>query len=169
LLSRGETARFDARKKERMLTREQIAARVARELPDGASVSLDPTWAEEIKAKLPAGVRVKEPAEGEVEVAVVAPASITVAGEFAGDVRAAKTVFVIIAQHRSADGVSRVTKPDPSLPNKAQRVLSNLALFDVTPEGLVMREVAQGVSALEVQLESDSPLLASDELRLMNV
>ncbi|MET0285292.1 MAG: hypothetical protein ABW352_12510 [Polyangiales bacterium] len=152
-----------------MLTREQIAARVARELPDGASVSLDPAWADEIKAKLPAGVSLQEPAQGEVDVAVIAPESITVAGEFPGDVRAAKTVFAIIAQHRSADGISRVLKADASLPNKAQRVISNLALFDVTPEGLVMREVAQGVSALEVQLESDSPLLASDELRLMNV
>ncbi len=150
------------------LTREQIAARVARELPNGASVSLDPAWASDIKAKLPAGVSVKEPAEGEVDVAVVAPDQITTAGEFAGSVRAAKSVIAILAQHRT-NGVSHLRKPDASLPSKAHRVLSNLALFDVTAEGLVMREVAQNVSALDVQLESDAPLLASDELKVMNV
>ncbi|HEX5657256.1 MAG TPA: hypothetical protein VFX59_08670 [Polyangiales bacterium] len=151
-----------------MLTRDQIAARVARELPDGASVSLDPAWASEIRAKLPAGVSVKEPAEGELDVAVVAVDTITVAGEFAGSVRAAKSVIAIVAAHK-AEGVSHVTAANASLPAKAQRVISNLALFEVTPEGLVMREVAQGVSALDVQLESDSPLLASDELKVMNV
>jgi acyl CoA:acetate/3-ketoacid CoA transferase beta subunit len=46
-------------------------------------------------------------------------------------------------------------------------VLTSLALFDVTPEGLVMREVVQGVSALDVQLRSDTPLLAADDLKLM--
>jgi acyl CoA:acetate/3-ketoacid CoA transferase beta subunit len=151
-----------------MLTREQIAARVARELPHGASVSLDPAWASEIKARLPAGVSVKEPAEGEVDVAVVATETITVAGAFAGDVRAAKSVIAIVAAHK-ADGVSHVTATGEPLPGKATHVITNLALFDVTPEGLVMREVAQGVSALDVQLESDSPLLASDELKVMNV
>jgi acyl CoA:acetate/3-ketoacid CoA transferase beta subunit len=150
-----------------MLTREQIAARVARELPDGASVSLDPTWASEIKAKLPAGVSLKEPTEGEVDVAVVAPETITVAGDFAADVRAAKSVIAIVASHK-AEGVSHVTAKGEPLAGKANLVITNLALFDVTPEGLVMREVAQGVSALDVQLESDSPLLASDELKVMN-
>jgi acyl CoA:acetate/3-ketoacid CoA transferase beta subunit len=151
-----------------MLTREQIAARVARELPDGASVSLDAAWADEIKAKLPAGVSVKEPAEGEVDVAVVAPETVTVAGDFAGDVRAAKSVIAIVASHK-AEGVSHVTATGEPLAGKAHRVITNLALFDVTPDGLVMREVAQGVSAADVQLESDSPLLAADDLKVMNV
>jgi 3-oxoacid CoA-transferase subunit B len=151
-----------------MLTREQIAARVARELPDGASVALDPTWASDIKAKLPAGVTLKEPAEGEVDVAVVAAESITVAGDLTASVRAAKSVIAIVAAHK-AEGVSHVTAAGEPLAGKAHRVITNLALFDVTPEGLVMREVAQGVSAAEVQLESDSPLLASDELKVMNV
>jgi acyl CoA:acetate/3-ketoacid CoA transferase beta subunit len=151
-----------------MLTREQIAARVARELPDGSTVALDPAWASEIKAKLPAGVSVREPAEGEVDVAVVAPETITVGGDFAGQVRAAKSVIAIIAQH-SANGVSRITKPGEPQAAKAQRVITNLALFDVQAEGLVMREVAQGVSAQDVQLESDSPLLAADDLKVMNV
>jgi acyl CoA:acetate/3-ketoacid CoA transferase beta subunit len=152
-----------------MLTREQIAARVARELPNGASVALDPAWANEIKAKLPAGVDIQEPAEGEVDVAVVGVESIAVDGTFAGQPRAAKSVFAIVAEHKSAEGVSRVVKVGEPLPARAHRVMTNLALFDVTPEGLVMREVAQGVSALDVQLESDTPLLASDELKVMNV
>jgi acyl CoA:acetate/3-ketoacid CoA transferase beta subunit len=153
-----------------MLTREQIAARVARELPDGASVSLDASWASEIKAKLPEGVRLKEPADGEVDFAVVAPQTISVAGEFAGDVRAAKTVIAIVAPHRAADGTFHVTKAgEAGGASKAQRVLTSLALFDVTPDGLVMREVVQGVSALDVQLASDSPLLAADDLKVMSV
>ncbi|HEY6878875.1 MAG TPA: hypothetical protein VI299_12685, partial [Polyangiales bacterium] len=94
-----------------MLTREQIATRVARELPHGASVSLDPTWASEIKAHLPTGVRVAESGD-EADVAVVAVAKVAVDGGFAEPVPPAKRVIALVAQHQSDDGVSRVVKPE---------------------------------------------------------
>lgn len=156
-----------------MLTREQIAARVARELPDNASVCLDPAWADLIRTALPAGVTVREPAEGAVDVAVIGTEAVTATGSFAGSQlgRKAQRVLAIVAQHQGDDGSSRVLKQvgaDPSV-GQAQRVFTDLAVFDVTPEGLVMREVAPGVSALDVQLKSDSPLLASDELKVISV
>jgi acyl CoA:acetate/3-ketoacid CoA transferase beta subunit len=48
-------------------------------------------------------------------------------------------------------------------------VITNLAIFDVTAEGLVMREVAQGVSAHDVQLQSEPPLLAADDLKVIEL
>lgn len=151
-----------------MLTREQMAARVARELPKGALVAVDPTWADAIRAQLPQGVQLVEAQHSEVDVAVVAPASISVAGEFAGEPNA-KTVIALLSTHRTDDGAPRITPASESPRAKAQRLLTNLALFDVTPDGLVMREVVQGVSALEVQLATETPLLAHDGLALMRV
>jgi 3-oxoacid CoA-transferase subunit B len=156
-----------------MLTREQIAARVARELTDGASVCIDASWADLIRAALPAGVTVREPAEGEVDYAVIGTEAVTGTGSFAGSQlgRKAQRVIAIVAQHQGNDGSSRILKQVGAdvTSGQAQRVFTDLAVFDVTPEGLVLREVAPNVSALDVQLKSDTPLLASDELKVISV
>lgn len=153
-----------------MLTREQIATRVARELQDGTSVYLDPAWAGPILGALPAGVRVEQPGEGDVDVAVVATETVTASGGFASaPPRQARRVIAIVAQHQTDEGVSHIVKAGEPLAGQAQAVITNMALFDVQPEGLVMREVAQGISALDVQLKSETPLLASDELKVMSV
>jgi len=153
-----------------MLTREQIATRVARELQDGSTVYLDPAWAGPILSALPAGVKLKQPTEGEVDVAVVATELVAANGGFAGELpRQAKRVIAIVAQHQTDEGVSHIVKAGEPLASRAHVVITNMALFDVQPEGIVMREVAQGISALDVQLKSDTPLLASDELKVMSV
>jgi 3-oxoadipate CoA-transferase beta subunit len=41
------------------------------------------------------------------------------------------------------------------------RVYTNLAVLDVTPEGLVVRELAPGVTLEEVQAKTGAPLLTS--------
>ena len=67
------------------------------------------------------------------------------------------------------DGNPRVVEQLSSATGKANQVFTPLAIFDVTPEGLVMREVAQGVSALDVQLQSATPLLAADDLKVVTL
>jgi acyl CoA:acetate/3-ketoacid CoA transferase beta subunit len=155
-----------------MLTREQIAKRAARELQNGASVHLDPSWAALVRAALPAGVSVKEAAASEapVDVAIVAATTVTVLGELGGTTftGAANKVVAILEKHQGDDGSHHVLKAGEPGALKAQLVITNLAVFDVTGDGLVMHEVAQGVSALDVQLKSDADLLAADDLRVIN-
>jgi acyl CoA:acetate/3-ketoacid CoA transferase beta subunit len=156
-----------------MLTREQMAKRAARELSNGASVHLDPSWSALLRAALPAGVSVVEPStpEAPVDVAIVAASTVSVLGELGGTTftgTAAKLIG-LLAQHQGDDGSQRVLRQVEPGALKAQLVVTNMAVFDVTSEGLVMREVAQGVSALDVQLKSEANLLAADDLRVVNV
>ena len=44
------------------------------------------------------------------------------------------------------------------------RIITDLAVIDVTPESLLLREVAKGVSAREVQEKTAAPLRVSSEL-----
>ncbi|MEY4510006.1 MAG: hypothetical protein RLZZ450_2128 [Pseudomonadota bacterium] len=154
-----------------MLTREQIAKRAARELQNGESVHLDPSWAAQIRAALPVGVSVREETapEAPVDVAIVAATTVSVLGDLAGTTfsGAANKVVAIIEQHQGDDGSQRILKESEPGTLKAKLVITNLAVFDVTSDGLVMREVAQGVSALDVQQKSEANLLAADDLRVI--
>ena len=49
------------------------------------------------------------------------------------------------------------------------RIITDLAMIDVTDEGLVLREVAPGVSAKEVQDKTEAKLTTSEELKEMSV
>ena len=156
-----------------MLTREQIATRAARELHDAGTVYLDEGIPQLIAEQLPAGVRVISAAEPDpVDVAVLTGSAIASDGSYLGSTlgeRGAKKVLVLLERHQAEDGTHRVLKQLADANGKAQQVLTSLALFDVTAEGLVMREVVQGVSALDVQLQSETPLLAADDLKLMQL
>ena len=48
-------------------------------------------------------------------------------------------------------------------------VITDLAVISVTPEGLVLREVAPGVSAHEVQQLTAAPLRVADDIREMSL
>jgi acyl CoA:acetate/3-ketoacid CoA transferase beta subunit len=42
-------------------------------------------------------------------------------------------------------------------------------VIDVTPEGLLLRELAAGLSAADVQAKTEAPLLAAPDLRVIPV
>jgi acyl CoA:acetate/3-ketoacid CoA transferase beta subunit len=46
-----------------------------------------------------------------------------------------------------------------------QRIYSNLAVIDVTPEGFLLRETAPGVSVDEVSDLTDAPLAVAEDLK----
>jgi len=81
-------------------------------------------------------------------------------------VASAKRV-VVIMDHAAKDGAPKILK-DCNLPLTGRRVvhriITDLAVIDVTPDGLVLREVAPGVSARDVQARTEPTLKVPPEL-----
>jgi 3-oxoacid CoA-transferase subunit B len=67
-------------------------------------------------------------------------------------------------EHNARDGSYKIVK-ECSLPytgrGVVQRIITDLCVLDVTPEGLVLRELAPGVTEAEVR-ERTEPELISD-------
>jgi 3-oxoacid CoA-transferase subunit B len=49
------------------------------------------------------------------------------------------------------------------------RVITDLAVVDITPNGFVLRELAPGVTADEVREQTDAPLADADDVAEMPV
>ncbi len=79
---------------------------------------------------------------------------------------------IVAMEHQTKEGASRILKAC-TLPLTGKRVVhdivTELCWIRVTPEGLVLTEVAEGVSAADVQARTEAKLLVSPELRVMTV
>jgi 3-oxoacid CoA-transferase subunit B len=77
---------------------------------------------------------------------------------------------VVVMDHCNKEGDKKVLK-SCKLPLTGKRVvhriITDLAVMDVTPDGLLLIEVAPGVSAREVQEKTEAKLFASPELKEM--
>lgn len=54
-------------------------------------------------------------------------------------------------------------------PRCVTRIYTDLGVIEVTPQGLVLREVAQGVDPAAVQAKTEAPLRVADDCREMDV
>jgi 3-oxoacid CoA-transferase subunit B len=79
---------------------------------------------------------------------------------------------VIAMEHTTKDGKPKILK-QCTLPLTGVRVVdtivTEIAYIRVTPAGLVLEEVAPGVTAADVQRATDAPLTISPSLKTMSV
>ncbi len=86
------------------------------------------------------------------------------------DLVASARRVVVIMDHAAKDGAPKILK-ECNLPltgrGVVHRIITDLACIDVTPEGLILREVAPGVSAREVQERTEPTLKVPSDLAEM--
>jgi 3-oxoacid CoA-transferase B subunit len=207
------------------LTREQIAARAALELPDGAYVNLGWGIPNLVAAYLPAGVTVHFHSEngilgmgpraksgeedfdlvdamkvpvtivpgaaffsqvdahvmtrgGHLDVCILGGLQVSERGDLANwrvpgakgaggiggamDIAVGARRLIVAMEHNAKDGspkiVKRCTYPQTAV-ECVHTIITDLAVIDVTPQGLSLREVAPGWTADEVQEFTEPCLL----------
>src|SRR5439155_18553339 len=83
------------------------------------------------------------------------------------DLVASARRVVVIMEHAAKDGAPKILK-ECNLPltgrKVVHRILTELACIAVTPEGLVLREVAPGCSARDVQERTEPTLKVASDL-----
>jgi 3-oxoacid CoA-transferase subunit B len=90
----------------------------------------------------------------------------------AGDIVKGAKHVIIMMDHCTKDGTPKILK-ECSLPLTGTKcvnlVVSDMAVIEVKPEGLVLKEVAPGLTAEDVQKVTEPRLIVSADLRTIEV
>ena len=79
-------------------------------------------------------------------------------------------IVIIAMEHTTKDGAPKILKKC-SLPltavNAVDWIVSELVVMELTPDGIVLRELAPGVTVEEIQSKTEAKLIIPDKIRSM--
>jgi 3-oxoacid CoA-transferase subunit B len=122
---------------------------------------------------------------GHIDVAVMGALQVNTRGDYAGWSNPARGLFVgniggsmdlcagakklfIAMEHTTRDGEYKVVKelsyPATAL-GKVNMLFTDLAVIEITPKGMVLKEVAPGLTAKDVQSVTEPKLIISPDLK----
>lgn len=88
------------------------------------------------------------------------------------DLVAGAKLVIIAMEHAAKDGSPKILK-ECNLPltavNCVDYIVTELGFMEVTPDGIVLRELAPGVTVEEIQSKTEAELIISQNLKLMEV
>lgn len=122
---------------------------------------------------------------GHVDIAVLGAMQVSERGDLANwmvpargvggiggamDLAAGAKRVIVVMEHVTRDGLAKLVR-ECSYPLTAracvQTIVTDLAVLEIVPEGMLLKELAPGVSAVEVQARSEPRLLIAPDLREM--
>ncbi len=154
------------------LTREQIAQRVARELRDGYYVNLGIGIPTLVSNYVPKGIEVVLQSENGDLANWLVPGKMVKGMGGGMDLVAGARRTVVMMDHATKEGKPKILK-QCTLPITGRRVVSAIctdrAWIDVTPDGLVLRELAPGETFESVQKLTEPRLKLAPDVRPMQL
>src|SRR5216683_2359084 len=162
--------------------RERIVRRIARELQDGFYVNLGIGMPTLVANHVPAGIEVvlqsengmlgigPYPVEGQEDADLINAGKMVKGMGGAMDLVAGTRRVIVAMEHTTREGQSKILKKC-RLPLTGAKVVdtivTELAYIRVTPEGLVLEEIAPGRTADDVQRATEPTLILSPGLKSM--
>ena len=79
---------------------------------------------------------------------------------------------IVATEHCTKDGAPKILR-ECTLPYTGRRcvdlIITELCVLEVTPKGLLLTEIAPGVTVEELQAKTDAPFRIADDLKIIEI